>query len=137
MASGNFDAPVAGPGFTFMVHADEGPAFTARFAVLPRVSAANMVRGGIGYAIQPSTNVVDVTYHGYRSLAGAGDPERGVAGAQNYGADRIRGIANPAGSSTSRTGSRSRARATSRRSRTSSRTRSARTPPIFRPKRPR
>src|SRR5205823_2810527 len=50
LSSGSYETPVAGPGFTFMVHADEGTPFTTRFAVLPRVTAADIVRGGINYS---------------------------------------------------------------------------------------
>ncbi len=94
MASGNYDAPLAGPGFTFMVHSDEGAPFTARFAVIPRVSAANLVRGGMSYAIQPSTNVVDVTYDGNDPSMVPEVLNAAVRALQNYGADRIREIAN-------------------------------------------
>jgi len=94
MASGGYDAPVAGPGFTFMVHGDEGDAFTTRFVILPRVSAANAVRSGISYSIQPSTNIVEVSYS-------ATDPSLvpvvlngALRALQNYGADHIREVAN-------------------------------------------
>ena len=94
MASGNYQTPVAGPGFTFMVHPDDGPAFTARFVVLARVAAADLVRGGIGYSIQPSTNVVDVTYTGTDPSMVPEVLNASLRALQNYGADQIRDMAN-------------------------------------------
>ena len=95
MASGGFDTPVAGPGFTFMVHAAvEGDAFNQRFVVLPRVSGADLVRGGISYSIQPSTNIVDVTYAGTDPSMVPEVLNTTMRALQNYGADRIREIAN-------------------------------------------
>lgn len=94
VTSGTYEAPVAGPGFTFMVHADEGEPFTTRFVVLPRVTAAAMVRDGIGYSIQPSTNVVDVTYTGTDPSLVPQVLNASLRALQNYGADRIREIAN-------------------------------------------
>lgn len=94
LTAGSYETPVAGPGFTFMVHADEGQPWTARFAVLARVTAASMVRGGIGYAIQPSTNVVDVTYSGTDPSVVPDVLNQALRALANYGADRIREIAN-------------------------------------------
>ncbi len=94
MAAGNYDAPVVGPGFTFMVRADDGAPFTARFAVLARVAAATVVRSGISYAIQPSTNVVDVTFTGTDPSLVPQVLNSAMRALQNYGADRIREIAN-------------------------------------------
>jgi len=94
VTSGTYEAPVAGPGFTFMVHADEGEAYTTRFVVLPRVTAADIVRNGIGYSIQPSTNVVDITYTGTDPSLVPQVLNASLRALQNYGADRIREIAN-------------------------------------------
>lgn len=94
MASGAFDAPVAGPGFTFMVHADEGDAYTTRFVILPRVTAANTVRSGISYSIQPSTNIVEVTYASTDPSLVPVVLNGALRALQNYGADHIREIAN-------------------------------------------
>ena len=94
ISTGGIDAPVTGPGFAFMLHAPGDESFTRRFVTLARVSAADLVRGGIGYSIQPSTNMVDVTY-------ASADPSQvpailntAMRALQNHGADRIREVAN-------------------------------------------
>jgi len=94
IGAAGFDAPVAGPGFTFMVHPSEDDAYTLRFAIIPRVTAADMVRGGISYAIQPSTNVVDVTYTGRDPSMAPEVLNASLRALQNYGVERIREVAN-------------------------------------------
>ncbi|HEY2805345.1 MAG TPA: Wzz/FepE/Etk N-terminal domain-containing protein, partial [Gemmatimonadales bacterium] len=94
MAAGSYDAPLRGPGFTFMVRTDEGPPFTTRFSVIPRVTAANLVRNNIGYAIQPSTNMVDVTYRGMDPTVVPDVLNAAMRALSNYGVDRIREVAN-------------------------------------------
>ena len=64
IASGEFDTPAVGPGFSFKVRAYEGEPYQARFAVIPRVSAAAIVSGGLSYAVQQSTNGVTITFTG-------------------------------------------------------------------------
>jgi len=64
MASGTYETPVVGPGFTFQVHTNLGQPRDLPFAVLSRDDAGGIVRNGLGYAIQPNTNLIDVSYTG-------------------------------------------------------------------------
>jgi tyrosine-protein kinase Etk/Wzc len=93
MAAGGYDAPVVGPGFTFMVHANMGAPVVARFAIIPRDAAANMVRGGLGYTIQPNTNLVEVTYTGGDSSVVDGVLNAAMQALREYGVLRTRELA--------------------------------------------
>jgi len=64
VASGGFDTPAVGPGFSFKVRPYEGEPYSARFAVVPRVSAAATVSGGLSYQVQQNSNSVAITYTG-------------------------------------------------------------------------
>jgi tyrosine-protein kinase Etk/Wzc len=93
IASGGYDAPVAGPGFSFKVKDPGGEPSTMRFSILARVSSADIVRGGVGFAVQPNTNVVNVTYAGTDPSLAPDILNEALAALQNYGADRIRAVA--------------------------------------------
>jgi len=93
VASGSYGTPVAGPGFTFAVLPYDGDPVSLAMVILPRVTAAEMIRGGIAYSVQPSTNVVTVTETG-------GDPSQvplvldgSLRALQDYGVARIREVA--------------------------------------------
>jgi tyrosine-protein kinase Etk/Wzc len=93
VAQGGYDTPAVGPGFTFMVHAYDGEPYGARFVVLAPVAAADMVRGGVGFAVQQNTNVVNVTYTGTDPSQVPDILNGALRALQNYGADRIRDVA--------------------------------------------
>jgi tyrosine-protein kinase Etk/Wzc len=94
IASGPYFAPVTGPGFTLSVRPPPGDdEVEVRLGIVPLSAAADLVRGGVAFAVQPSTNVVTVTHTG-------GDPtlvpdilNAALHALQNYGADKIREIA--------------------------------------------
>jgi tyrosine-protein kinase Etk/Wzc len=94
IASGGYDVPVVGPGFTFVVLPYDGDPVTLRLAVLPRVSAAGLVRGGIGYSVQPNTNVVTVTHTGADPSQVPAILDGALRSLQQFGAERIREVAN-------------------------------------------
>ncbi len=50
-------------GFTFTVRPGDADR-TVRFVIVPRATAANEVRGGLGFTIRPSTTVVNAFYQG-------------------------------------------------------------------------
>lgn len=91
-ASGGYDAPAVGPGFTFMVHEYDGAPYSVRFAILAPVTAADQVRGGIGFAVQQNTNVVNVTYTGTDPSLVPDVLNEAMRALQNYGADRARDV---------------------------------------------
>ncbi len=93
IASGGFDAPVAGPGFSFKVREYDGEPYTLRFFIVARVSAADVVRGGVGFNVQPNTNVVNVTFSGVDPSLVPDVLNEALTALQNYGADRIREVA--------------------------------------------
>jgi capsular exopolysaccharide synthesis family protein len=93
LSAGPYDSLAVGPGFTFRVQPDEGEPYRLRLSILPRVVAADMVRGGIGFNVEPNTNIVNVYYTG-------GDPSlvpdilnAALYALRNYGADQIRQVA--------------------------------------------
>jgi tyrosine-protein kinase Etk/Wzc len=92
VASGGYDAPAVGPGFTFMVHEYDGEPYRARLAILPPVTAADGVRGGVGFAVQQNTNVVNVTYTGTDPSLIPDVLNAALRALQNYGADRARDV---------------------------------------------
>jgi len=94
LSSGGYDTPVVGPGFSFMLLPYDGESVTLRLAILPRVSSADLVRGGIGYSVQPNTNVVTVTQTGTDPSQVPAILDGALRALQNYGADRIREVAN-------------------------------------------
>ena len=94
IVSGGYDAPVVGPGFTFLLLPYDGDPVTLQLAILPRVSAADLVRGGIGYSVQPTTNVVTVTQTGTDPSQVPVILDGALRALQDYGADRIREVAN-------------------------------------------
>ena len=94
LSSGGYEAPVNGPGFSFMVHAVEGESFRRPFRLLARVTAADLVRGGMGYSIQPSTNIVDVSYASPDPSLVPDILNTALRALANHGADRIREVAN-------------------------------------------
>jgi tyrosine-protein kinase Etk/Wzc len=93
VASGGYEAPVLGPGFSFRVVPYDGEPYHLPFAVIPRVSAADMVRGGIGFTVTPQTNVVNVTFTGTDPSLVPQILNEALIALQNYGADRIRDVA--------------------------------------------
>ncbi len=93
VATGGHGTPVVGPGFTFVTLPYDGDAVTLDLVVLPRVSAAGLVRGGIGYSVQPNTNVVTVTLTGADPSQVPAILDGALASLQAYGAARIREVA--------------------------------------------
>jgi tyrosine-protein kinase Etk/Wzc len=93
LASGGYDAPATGPGFSFRVVPYDGEPYRLRFTIQPRVAAADVVRGGIGFSVTPQTNVVNVTFTGTDPSMVPEVLNEALVALQNYGADRIREIA--------------------------------------------
>jgi tyrosine-protein kinase Etk/Wzc len=93
VSSGAYETPATGPGFSFVVVPSEEQR-DVHLAIIPRVSAADLVRSGISYQVETNTNVVQVTYSSSdRSLT----PlilNAAVQALANYGADQARQIAN-------------------------------------------
>ena len=92
VASGTYDSAVAGPGFRFRLEPAEQTA-TRHFSVMPRVSSADIVRGGIAYSVQPNTNIVTVTYTGTDPSQVPVILDGAIRALQAYGAEHIREIA--------------------------------------------
>jgi len=93
IASGGYDVPAAGPGFTFRVQPYDGDPTTLALVMLPRVSAADLVRGGIGYTVQPNTNVVTVSQSGADPSQVPAILDGALRALQDYGVDRVREVA--------------------------------------------
>jgi len=93
LAAGAYDTPVAGPGVTFRVRPPAGEGTEVWLGLVPRIAAADMVRGGIAFSIQPSTNVVHVTYTGVDPSLAPDILNGALHALRNYGADRIREMA--------------------------------------------
>ncbi|HWO88135.1 MAG TPA: polysaccharide biosynthesis tyrosine autokinase [Gemmatimonadales bacterium] len=93
IASGPYERPAVAPGFSFMVHHYDGEPYDVRFAIVPAIAAANLVRGGIGYQVQPNTNVVSVTYTGTDPSLTPNILNAAVDALAQYGVDRIRDMA--------------------------------------------
>lgn len=93
VASGGYGVPAAGPGFSFQVREHEGEPYAVRFSVVPRVAAANLVRGGLSYSVEPNTNIVHVSYTGTDPTLVPQILNEALVALQNYGADRVRDIA--------------------------------------------
>ncbi len=92
VASGTYDTPAVGPGFSFMVRpVDHVESVT--FAVVPRVTAAAIVRGGMGYQIQPSTNIVTVTYTGLDPSIVPQALDAAIRALQYFGVQRVQEVA--------------------------------------------
>ncbi|MDP3774519.1 MAG: Wzz/FepE/Etk N-terminal domain-containing protein, partial [Gemmatimonadales bacterium] len=64
VAAGGYDVPAVGSGFSFRVREYRGEPRRARVSIMPRLAAGNMVRGGIGFAVPPTTSLVNVTFTG-------------------------------------------------------------------------
>jgi tyrosine-protein kinase Etk/Wzc len=94
VASGSYDAPAVGPGFSFKVRAYEGEPYTARFAIIPRVSAAAMVSGGLSYTVQQSTNGVTIIYTGADPTQVPEILNAAAVSLRQFGADRTYDMAN-------------------------------------------
>lgn len=94
VASGGYGTPVVGPGFTFALLPYDGDPVTLGLVILPRVSSADLVRGGIGYTVQPNTNIVTVTQTGADPSQVPVILDGALRALQNLGADRIREVAN-------------------------------------------
>jgi tyrosine-protein kinase Etk/Wzc len=93
VASGNYDTLAVGPGFSFKVRAWEGEPYTARFAIIPRVSAAALVSGGLSYAVQSSTNAVAITFTGTDPTQVPEVLNAAAISLREFGADRTREMA--------------------------------------------
>lgn len=63
IASGDYHTRAVAPGFSFMVQPSDIE-MSVSFSIIARYAAASMASGGLGYQIQPSTNIVTVTYTG-------------------------------------------------------------------------
>ena len=93
IATGSYDVPAVGPGWTFKVRQDDGQPYKARFTVLPRVEAADLVRGGIAFSVEPNTNIVNVSYTGTDPSQVPDILNASLDALRNYGADQIRQVA--------------------------------------------
>jgi len=94
VASGSYDTPAVGPGFSFKVRAQEGEAYTAQFAIIPRVSAAAMVSGGLSYTIQSTTNAIAITFTGTDPTQVPEILNAAAISLKEFGANRTRELAN-------------------------------------------
>jgi tyrosine-protein kinase Etk/Wzc len=93
VASGDYDTPTVGPGFSFRVRAYEGEPYTAQFAIIPRVSAAVLVSGGLSYTIQSTTNAVAITFTGTDPTQVPEVLNAAAISLREFGADRTREMA--------------------------------------------
>jgi capsular exopolysaccharide synthesis family protein len=94
LAAGPADSAVVAPGISFLISpALRSGEIEVQLGIIPRIAAADLVRGGLAFSIQPSTNVVSVTYTGTDPSLGPVILDAALRALQNYGADRIREIA--------------------------------------------
>lgn len=93
VASGGYETPAVGPGFTFRVRQDEGEPYRASFSIIPRVSAADMVRSGITFNVEANTNIVKVFYSASDASLVPHILNASLYALRNYGADQIRQVA--------------------------------------------
>src|SRR5258708_507206 len=94
MTAGGYETPVVGPGFTFQVRSSPGASRALRMAVIGRDEAGNMVRGGLGYTIQPNTNLIDVSYTGGDASQVPAILNASMIALREYGVQRTRQAAN-------------------------------------------
>jgi len=93
MAAGGYATPVVGPGFTFQVR-QSASSNALRMAVIGRDDAGNMVRNGLGYTIQPNTNLIEVTYTGGDASQVPAILNAAMIALREYGVQRTRQAAN-------------------------------------------
>jgi len=93
IATGGYDVPAMGPGFSFKVRPYEGEPYAARFAIVPRVSAAAMVSGGLAYQIQQNSNSVAITFTGTDPTQVPEVLNAAAIALREFGADRTRDMA--------------------------------------------
>ena len=89
MTAGGYETPVVGPGFTFQVHSSSASR-ALRMSVIGRDEAGNLVRGGLGYSIQPNTNLIDVTYTGDDASQAPAILNASMLALREYGVQRTR-----------------------------------------------
>ena len=93
VAAGSYDTPAVGPGFSFRVRQDDGQPYRTHFSVIARVSAADLVRGGVSFNVEPNTNIVKVSYTGTDASMVPHILNAALYALRNYGADQIRQVA--------------------------------------------
>ena len=93
VAAGGYDVPAAGSGFSFRVREYRGDPRSVRVSIMPRLTAGNMVRGGIGFAVPPTTSLVNVTFTGTDPSLVPDILNEALIALQNYGVDRVRDVA--------------------------------------------
>jgi tyrosine-protein kinase Etk/Wzc len=64
VATGSYDVPAVGPGFSFRVRAYEGEPYESHFVILPRGAAAAIVSAGLAYEVRGQTTSIIVRYTG-------------------------------------------------------------------------
>ncbi len=92
VASGSYATPAVGQGLSFMVRPVDHVE-TVPFALVPRVTAAAIVRNGMAYQIQPSTNIVAVTYTGLDPSVVPVVLDAAVRTLQYFGVQRVQQVA--------------------------------------------
>ncbi|MBI4542974.1 MAG: hypothetical protein HY705_08090, partial [Gemmatimonadetes bacterium] len=93
VAAGAYDVPAVGPGFSFRVREYRGERRRVRLSIDPRLAAGNKVRGGIGFAVQPTTNLVNVTFTGTDPSMVPEILNEALRALQRHGQDAIREVA--------------------------------------------
>lgn len=93
VAAGGYDVPAVGSGFSFRVREYQGDPRSIRVSIVPRLAAGNMVRGGIGFAVPPTTSLVNVTFTGTDPSLVPEILNEALIALQNYGVDRVRDLA--------------------------------------------
>ena len=93
VAAGGYDVPAVGSGFSFRVREYRGDPRSVRISIMPRIAAGNMVRGGIGFAVPPTTSLVNVTFTGTDPSLVPEILNEALIALQNYGVDRVRDVA--------------------------------------------
>ena len=93
VASGGYDTPVLGPGFSFRVQPYQGEPYDAPFAIVPRDAAAALVSGGLSYDVQGSTNSIRISYQGTDSTLVPEILNAAAIALREYGANRTRELA--------------------------------------------
>ncbi len=93
LTSGPYETPAVGPAYSFLVRPYQGEPYSVRFAIVPSYVAADIVRGGMGYSIQPNTNVVSVTYTGIDPSLGSDILNTALQELQQYGVENFQQIA--------------------------------------------
>ncbi|MEK6767365.1 MAG: polysaccharide biosynthesis tyrosine autokinase [Gemmatimonadota bacterium] len=94
VVAGGYDVPAVGSGFSFRVREYRGDPRSVRVSIMPRLAAGNMVRGGMSFAVPPTTSLVNVTFTGTDPSLVPEILNEALIALQSYGVDRVRDVAN-------------------------------------------